>query len=244
MKTPDPDLASASSGTQWPEGPALVIFDCDGVLVDSEILSGRAIADSLAETGLVMSPEEVIDALVGMDEAGTRRELERLMGHRVPPGFDEGKRRRLDALYLTDLKAFAGIDALLGRLAVPFCVASNSKHARLRKTFAITGLDRLVEGRVFSAEDVARGKPAPDLYLHAANVMGVAPEHCLVVEDSITGATAALAAGMQVVGFVGGSHIRAGHDRQLLALGAVSVVGDVPGLAREFQRRNVPLIGG
>lgn len=205
----------------------LVIFDCDGVLVDSEILAAQVTCQTLHAIGLAMSVEDVISSLVGLDAAASRLKLEEIHGVPLPVDFDEIIAKRLDQAFNTQLQPIAGIVDLLRGLDRPYCVASNSGHERLRCTFAATGLAPLVEGRVFSADDVARGKPAPDLFLHAARTMGgIPPERCLVIEDSITGVTAARAAGMRVVGFCGGGHILPGHDQRLLALGADCILTD------------------
>lgn len=203
----------------------LVIFDCDGVLVDSEILACEVICQTLDDIGLAMSVDMALSALVGLDATAGRRKLEAIHGVSLPTDFEANLSERLDRAFNTQLRPIAGIAQLLRGLDRPYCVASNSGHERLRSTFSATGLAPLVEGRVFSADDVARGKPAPDLFLHAARTMGgVQPERCLVIEDSVTGVTAARAAGMRVVGFCGGGHIRPGHDQILLSLGADTIL--------------------
>ena len=128
------------------------------------------------------------------------------------------------AAFEAELTAMAGIAEAVGLLTLPFCVASSSDPVRLRRSLGLTGLLPLFEGRVFSSAQVARGKPFPDLFLFAAERMGIAPDNCLVIEDSVPGVQAARAAGMRVVGFTGGghwSHDRAGRD--LLAAGAATV---------------------
>ncbi|WP_378946123.1 HAD family hydrolase [Mesorhizobium sp. ANAO-SY3R2] len=191
------------------------------MLVDSEILAAQVTSDTLHSLGLTMSAEEALVALVGLDEAAARRKLEEIHGADLPAAFEAEMATRLDHAFNTQLQPIAGIADLLEGLRLPFCVASNSTHERLRRTFAVTGLAPLVEGRVFSADDVKRGKPAPDLFLLAAKTMGgFDPSRCLVIEDSLTGVTAARAAGMHVIGFCGGGHILPGHDQRLRALGA------------------------
>lgn len=205
----------------------LVIFDCDGVLVDSEILAAQVTSDTLGAIGLTMSVEETISSLVGLDAMASRRKLETIHGVPLPADFETRLAVRLDHAFNTQLQPIAGIVELLRGLDQPYCVASNSGHERLCCTFAATGLAPLVEGRVFSSDDVARGKPAPDLFLHAAKTMGgIPPERCLVIEDSVTGVTAARAAGMRVIGFCGGGHILPGHDQRLLSLGADCILTD------------------
>ncbi|MCA1493666.1 HAD family hydrolase [Ensifer sp. NBAIM29] len=217
----------------------LVIFDCDGVLVDSELIAARVTAELLAELGAEISDEEVLTAFAGLDAEATLRRIESDYGIALPQDFDDRDTRNLELAFQAELQPMAGVMRLLKRLNVPFCVASNSSHARLRQTFSLTGLTPLVEGRVFSAGDVTRGKPAPDLFRHAAARMGDIPaDRCLVIEDSIVGVTAARAAGMRVIGFCGGSHIRTGHDLQLRALGAEIVVSD-----HEALGAYLPLVG-
>lgn len=219
----------------------LVIFDCDGVLVDSEILAAEVISQTLGAIERPMSVEEVIATLVGLDAAATRVKLEALHGAPLPSQFEAMIAERLEAAFTTQLKPVAGIVELLRGLDQPYCVASNSGHERLRLTFAAAGLVPLVEGRVFSADDVTRGKPAPDLFLHAARCMGdVPPEKCLVIEDSVTGVTAARAAGMRVVGFLGGGHIRPGHDQRLQSLGVDCVLASHGALAVHPLLASVP----
>ena len=205
----------------------LVIFDCDGVLVDSEIVAAQIMSEALGEAGLSMTPQQCLAAFVGLDAPATRRKLQTVYDTTLSADFDRLVVERLDAAFRTKLKALPGVAELIGGLRQPYCVASNSSHDRLRRTFAATGLAPLVDGRIFSADDVARGKPAPDLFLHAARVMGdVAPANCLVVEDSVTGVTAARAAGMRVIGYCGGNHILPGHAEQLLSLGVDHILTD------------------
>ncbi|MGX5734370.1 HAD family hydrolase [Bosea thiooxidans] len=199
----------------------LIIFDCDGVLVDSEILAAQVLSETLESVGFSTPVEEVLAALVGLDARATRSKLETMHAVPMPADFEASLALRLNEAFEQRLKPIEGIVDLLRSLDCLYCVASNSGHERLQTSFAATGLAPLVAGRVFSAEDVAEGKPAPDLFLHAARMMGrIRPECCLVIEDSVTGVTAARAAGMRVIGFCGASHIRPGHDLRLLALGA------------------------
>ncbi|MHA6688484.1 HAD family hydrolase [Mesorhizobium sp. A556] len=216
-----------------------MIFDCDGVLVDSELLAAQVTSQTLDTIGLTMSVEETIASLVGLDATASRRKLEEIHAVSLPTDFEDRLAERLGEAFNTQLQPIAGIVELLRGLDQPYCVASNSGHERLRCTFAATGLARLVEGRVFSADDVARGKPAPDLFLHAARAMGgIPPERCLVIEDSVTGVTAARAAGMHVIGFCGGGHILPGHDQRLLSLGADCILTD------HYQLAALPWLAG
>ena len=203
--------------------PGLVIFDCDGVLIDSETLSGRSDADSLTAAGFPTTADFIHERFTGMTDRETWAAIEAHHGRALPEGFYEGVIASRNALFARELKAIAGITEALQALAevgVPFCVASSSHHDRLRRTLGLTGLLPRVEGRIFSAQDVTRGKPAPDIFLHAANTMGMSPADCLVIEDSVHGVMAGAAAGMTVWGFLGGGHIRDGHDGRLTAAGA------------------------
>ena len=185
----DPDLRGASHVVIFLID--LIIFDCDGVLVDSEPVAARVFSDMLGEYGLDISVEDVLTCFVGLSAGATRKRIEADHGIVLPHDHDARGDERLAAAFRSDLKPMTGIIPLLTTLDVPYCVASNSGHPRLAHTFAATGLTPLVTGRVFSADDVVHGKPAPDLFLHAAERMGdFAPERCLVIEDSFTGATA------------------------------------------------------
>ncbi|SDH48121.1 HAD family hydrolase [Nonomuraea jiangxiensis] len=177
----------------------LVIFDCDGVLVDSEPISVRVGTAAVRRLGWTIDEAEYAARFVGC----TKEYWAEQIGE-TPPGW----RERLDAEYVAavtaELRTIEGIEDVLDRLEVPSCVASNGRHATIRRSLELTGLARHFDGRVFSAEDVARGKPAPDLFLHAAATMGAAPERCVVVEDSPFGVTAAVTAGMRCLAFAGG----------------------------------------
>ncbi|MFD8043641.1 HAD family hydrolase [Streptomyces chartreusis] len=183
----------------------LVIFDNDGVLVDSEPISNRLLAAYLTELGHPTSYEDSIRDYMGSAMHRIHDLVLERTGERLPEDFDDVFHARVFAAFERELKAVPGaVDVLekLGAEGVPYCVASSGSHARIRVGHRTTGLDRYFdEGRVFSSQDVGRGKPAPDLFLHAAERMGVAPARCLVVEDSPLGVQAAVAAGMDVYGF-------------------------------------------
>lgn len=183
----------------------LVIFDNDGVLVDSEPISNTILAGYLTELGHPTSYEDSLRDYMG---AAVHRIHDLVMertGKRLPDDFDETLHARVFAAFERELAAVDGVTEVLGKLvadSVPYCVASSGSHERIRVGHRKTGLDLwFQDGVVFSAQDVGRGKPAPDLFLHAAQRMGVAPERCVVVEDSPLGVQAALAAGMDVYGF-------------------------------------------
>ena len=182
----------------------LVIFDCDGVLVDSERIAVRVEAEFLAELGWPLTEAEIVERFMGrtaeyMDEA-----IEARLGSRLPGDWKDQFQRRYREAYAADLRPVDGIVEVLDQLTVPTCVASSGSHDKLRLTLGHTGLYGRFEGRIFSGYEVANGKPAPDLFLHAASRMGVDPAGCAVVEDSRWGVEAARAAGMRAFGYAGG----------------------------------------
>ncbi|MFC9640468.1 HAD family hydrolase [Streptomyces mirabilis] len=183
----------------------LVIFDNDGILVDSEPISNTILAAYLTELGHPTSYEESIRDYMGSAMHRIHELVQERSGQRLPEDFDDVFHGRVFAAFERELQPVPGAVQLLEKLAadeVPYCVASSGSHERIRVGHRKTGLDRWFdEGRVFSSQDVGRGKPAPDLFLHAAERMGVAPERCVVVEDSPLGVRAANAAGMDVYGF-------------------------------------------
>ncbi|WP_255955667.1 HAD family hydrolase [Streptomyces odontomachi] len=183
----------------------LVIFDNDGVLVDSEPISNRILAEYLTELGHPTTYEDSLRDYMG----GANHRIHDLVfqrsGQRLPEGFDDRYHARVFAAFERELDRVAGVTEVLEKLTAygsTYCVASSGSHERIRVGHRKTGLDRWFDdGRIFSSQDVGRGKPAPDLFLHAASRMGVAPGRCAVVEDSPLGVQAALAAGMDVFGF-------------------------------------------
>ncbi|ROQ24410.1 HAD superfamily hydrolase (TIGR01509 family)/HAD superfamily hydrolase (TIGR01549 family) [Streptomyces sp. PanSC19] len=183
----------------------LVIFDNDGVLVDSEPISNTLLAGYLTELGHPTTYEESVRDYMGSAMHRIHELVEERSGQRLPADFDETFHTRVFAAFQAELEAVVGAaDVLKGLVAagVPYCVASSGSHERIRVGHRKTGLDAWFRDEtIFSAEDVGRGKPWPDLFLHAAERMGVAPERCVVVEDSGPGVQAALAAGMDVYGF-------------------------------------------
>ncbi|MFE0188326.1 HAD family hydrolase [Streptomyces sp. NPDC058989] len=185
----------------------LVIFDNDGVLVDSEPLSNTILAGYLTELGYPTSYEESIRDYMGSAMHRVHELVRERTGQRLPEDFDEVFHGRVFAAFERELQPVPGVTETLEKLSadgVPYCVGSSGSHERIRRGHRKTGLDRWFEaGRVFSSQDVGRGKPAPDLFLHAAQEMGVSPERCVVIEDSPLGVQAAVAAGMDVYGFTG-----------------------------------------
>jgi HAD superfamily hydrolase (TIGR01509 family) len=181
----------------------LVIFDCDGVLVDSERLAVQVESRLITELGWELSPEEVLDRFVGRSDAHMLGEIEAALGRAVPE-WPERYRKALFASFEAELAAVPGVADAIDRLTVPTCVASSGTHEKMSLTLGLTGLLDRFEGRIFSTTEVANGKPAPDLFLHAARQMGAEPQGCVVVEDSRSGVEAARAAGMRVLGYAGG----------------------------------------
>ncbi|GAA3048939.1 HAD family hydrolase [Streptomyces glomeratus] len=183
----------------------LVIFDNDGVLVDSEPISNRLLADYLTELGHPTTYEESIRDYMGSAMHRIHDLVRERTGQRLPDDFDDVFHARVFAAFERELKPVPGAMGVLEKLCAdgfPYCVASSGSHERIRVGHRTSGLDRWFDdGRIFSSQDVGRGKPAPDLFLYAAERMGVAPERCVVVEDSPLGVQAAVAAGMDVYGF-------------------------------------------
>ena len=182
----------------------LVIFDCDGVLVDSEPLSNRILAERLTAIGLPTTTEESIQDYMGRSWKTDQEIIERRLGRPLPDGWVDAYHAAVIAAFATELEPVAGIAAVLDAIALPSCVASSSAHPRIRAALEATGLLERFDGRIFSATDVEHGKPAPDLFLYAAERMGAEPERCAVVEDSPFGIEAAKAAGMTAYAYAGG----------------------------------------
>jgi HAD superfamily hydrolase (TIGR01509 family) len=199
----------------------LVIFDCDGVLVDSEILACRCLAEALTAYRIPTSLDDVFDRFLGRSFAFVERHYEDVRGETMPEAFRQDLWKRQLAAFGSSLNTMPHIREVLDNLEQPYCLASSSDAERIRLTLAVTRLDAYFGDRIYTAAMVANGKPAPDLFLFAAGKMGAAPQHTLVVEDSVTGVTAGKAAGMTVWGFTGGSHhsMRDGKAA-LLAAGA------------------------
>jgi HAD superfamily hydrolase (TIGR01509 family) len=182
----------------------LVIFDCDGVLIDSERLAVKVDVLVLRELGWPVSEAEVIERFMGRSDRDTRAAIETQLGRTLPPGWQETVNARYEEAFAAELAPVAGVQEALDQITLPTCVASSGTHEHLRYTLRLTGLYERFAGRIFSAEDVASGKPAPDLFLHAAASMSARPAACVVVEDSPSGVEAARAAGMRVLAFAGG----------------------------------------
>ena len=180
----------------------LVIFDCDGVLVDSERLAVRTEAEILSGLGWALSVSDIVERFVGRSATYMQQEVERHIGRRVD--WEAEFEPRYREVFERELLPVPGVVEALDQIAVPTCVASSGSHEKMQFTLGITGLVDRFRDRIFSTDEVARGKPAPDIFLHAARQLGVSPTRCAVVEDSISGVTAGLAADMAVFAFAGG----------------------------------------
>jgi HAD superfamily hydrolase (TIGR01509 family) len=217
----------------------LVIFDCDGVLVDSEPISIRVLVEELARVGYAIDEASAYERFLGRSLAAVQGILREELGFDLPGERLEAMRVTLFERYRRELKPISGISETLDRLTVPYCVASSSLPERIRISLEVTGLLPRFAGHMFSAAMVKQGKPAPDLFLHVAREMGAAPGACLVIEDSPPGISAARSAGMRVFAFTGGSHARGSEFAgQLAALGADHVFADMRELPELIARAN------
>lgn len=201
-----------------------IIFDCDGVLVDSEPLSMEVDRDILAENGIAMTVAEVGSLFIGLTFEAFIEKIESDYRIKLPKDVSADKNRRLLALYEKKLQAAPGIHATLAGLSLPMSVASNSPRHRIEAAFRIAGLTDFFGDRIITFEDVARAKPAPDVYLEAARRAKVPPQACLAIEDSKAGVASAVAAGCRVIGFTGLAHDGAASAQSLSGLGARTVV--------------------
>ncbi len=194
------------------------------MLIDSEVIAARVEAGELTASGFPITAEAVTQRFLGVSDKDMRAAIEREIGRPLPDGYEARTAMLIEAAMADELQAIPGVREVVTGLPVPFCVASSSTHAKLKHTLGLTGLYDLFAPNIFSAIEVARGKPAPDLFLHAAARMGARPARCLVVEDSIAGIRAAMAAGMYPVGFAGGSHCGHRHADRLREAGAGIVI--------------------
>ncbi len=196
--------------------PDLIIFDCDGVLVDSELLSCRCLSEVLAEFGLVLSEEQALELFLGRSTKAVEQHY-RDLGHPLTDAFLPRFKSRVLENFAASLAPIPGVVAVISGLTVPFCVASSSDLDRVSLSLEVTGLRAHFAARIYTAQMVRHGKPAPDLFLHAAESMRAQPSRTLVIEDSISGVQAGKAAGMTVWGFVGGGHYRTRDGRAILS---------------------------
>lgn len=215
-----------------------IIFDNDGVLVDSETIHVAVERELLAEMGLVYEHGAYLKRFVGLSNLDFHREIDR--DHRAqfdrpfPSDFSDRLRARVWPRIETELRALPGVADLVQSFGGPVAVASSAIVERLTRKLEITRLHDLFHPHIYSSEHVANGKPAPDLFLHAAERLGVAPERCLVLEDSVNGVIAGRAAGMITFGFVGGGHVDDDHGPRLKAAGAHDVIASHSELINRF----------
>jgi HAD superfamily hydrolase (TIGR01509 family) len=179
----------------------LVIFDCDGVLVDSELITNRVFARMLNELGLAVTLDDMFERFVGRSMPQCLELIAKLLGHPVPEPFVAEYQTRSAAALRAELKAVPDIEHVLAAIRVPYCVASSGTHEKMQTTLGITGLLPQFRGKMYSVTEVAQSKPFPDVFLHAARQQGVAPADCAVIEDTPTGVRAGVAAGMTVFGY-------------------------------------------
>ncbi len=205
--------------------PALLIFDCDGVLVDSEMLVCTAVSEELTRLGYPITPEDVVRRFAGRPEREIMAEVQQDWGKPVPPAYFAAMKERVHIAFTSELQAIAGAAEVLAELRLPKVVASSSAPAKLEQGLRFVGLFDFFAPDIVSAQLVARGKPSPDVFVFAAGWMRTPVQRCLVLEDSEPGVRAARAAGMRVFGFTGGSHCAPGHADRLLAAGAERVLG-------------------
>ena len=214
----------------------LIIFDCDGVLVDSEIIAHELLAQMMTDLGHPMTTAEAIRKFAGRSLADTLPLIEASLGRSIPDNLGQRYGRLLLERLRRDLKPIAGVKTAVMALHYRRCVASSSSLERIRMSLEATGLASLFGPNIFSATQVAHGKPAPDLYRLAARTMAVAPENCVVIEDSALGVSAGRAAGMKVVGFIGAAHATDDAAEQLAAAGACDVIASMVELPATVER--------
>jgi beta-phosphoglucomutase-like phosphatase (HAD superfamily) len=205
----------------------LVIFDCDGVLVDSELISCRAHARTLTRHGYAITDEQVLERFLGVSDREARAIIEAEIGGKLPDDFEAQIKTTILNAYGRDLRAISFVADAIAAIELAKCVASSGTPEKIHHGLSCAGLHDLLAPHLFSATQVARGKPAPDLFLFAAEQMNVPAARCVVIEDSVPGITGALAAGMHVLGFHGGSHCRPGYAEKLRAAGAHRTFDDM-----------------
>ena len=208
----------------------LLIFDCDGVLVDSEHLACASLAEVMTTLGHSMTADEAMLAFAGRSLKDVLAPAERLLSRPIPEDLGEQAAVQLMARFRRELQAVPGVKEAIAALPYRRCVASSSDPGRLTLSLDVTGLSALFGNNVFSAVEVANGKPAPDLFLLAARRLGEDPSSCIVIEDSVLGVEAAGAAGMAAIGFAGASHANQGLAERLAAAGAEPVIHSMANL--------------
>jgi len=218
----------------------LFLFDCDGVLVDSEIIAAEVDSQLLSEFGTPISVEDISRRFAGLTFRKTVELVEKDADRKIPEAIFDRQKKELEERLTKNLKAVAGVDRLLDRLEGERCVCSNSTSERMRLTLGKTQLLEKFTPNVFSAVEVGdhQPKPSPNVYRYAAEQFGTPPRECIVIEDSLFGVTAAREAGMRIVGFTGGAHTWPGHADVLTEAGAETVIdrlADLPAVAEAFK---------
>jgi HAD superfamily hydrolase (TIGR01509 family) len=204
----------------------VVIFDFDGVIADSEGLACEVLARYVTELGVPMSRQEALDRFTGKRVSDVTAMVEQLTGVRLPEFAEELQRRTFDA-FKTDLREVSGVGHFLeSQKGLRRCIASSSAPKRIRFCLSLLQLDRYFGDNIFSADQVARGKPYPDIFLYAARKMGVDSTKAVVIEDSPGGVQAAVSANMRVIGLLAATHLSAGHGERLRAAGATLIAKD------------------
>jgi HAD superfamily hydrolase (TIGR01509 family) len=224
----------------------LIIFDCDGVLVDSEVISCRAHAQMLTRHGFPITADQVLDRFLGVSDREARLIVEAELGRSLPGDFEAQMKRAALQRYADELQDIPHVGEAIAAIALPKCVASSGTPEKIRHGLTCAGLLDQLAPNIFSAAQVKRGKPAPDLFLFAAERMKASPDRCLVIEDSVPGITGARAAGMTVLGFHGGSHCKPGYAGTLRAAGAAITFDDMrqlPALIAQIDQKPGPIAG-
>jgi HAD superfamily hydrolase (TIGR01509 family) len=226
-RRPDPIASAAGPLLNGTVEAGLVIFDCDGVLVDSDRIALRIQAERVTALGLAMTYDDCVRDFLGLGMPATLRILEKRLGGPPPPGWEEELHAAVHEAFRHELRPIGGVVEALDAIDLPTCIASSGSQEKMRLTLGLTGLRERFEGRIFSADEVERGKPAPDLFLHAASRMNVSPGRCVVVEDSPFGVAGAVAAGMTALGYA-----EDGDGEALAAAGATvfTSMRELPGL--------------
>jgi len=220
----------------------LVIFDCDGVLVDSEVISCRAHAETLTRHGYPITADQVLVRFLGVSDREARMTIEAELGRSLPDDFELQVKQATLQFYADGLRTIPHVDEAIAAIGLPKCVASSGTPEKIRHGLECAGLYDLLAPNIFSATQVKRGKPAPDLFLFAAGQMQASPARCIVIEDSVPGIAGALAAGMTVLGFHGGSHCRPGYADTLRAAGANMTFDDMRQLPDLIARIEAPTV--
>lgn len=206
--------------------PDLVIFDCDGVLVDSEIIAARIEAELLTQAGFEITAEEIAESYAGLTFKDILLKIEEKAAIPLQATLIDQAEDLVDRRLKTDVRAIEGVHEAVAAVTVPRCICSNSRSERIEVMLERTRVLPLFKGRIFSALETPSGKPkpSPDVFLHAANTYGANPANTFVIEDSVHGIAGAVSAGMRVIGFTGGAHSYPGHADMLTEAGAETVI--------------------